>query len=141
MYKISEDNNEERFIASSKEYEFNIEGSAKNVSERIQRRNNEELSKAMEKYMPIGSVVKIKNSFNNYMLIGFNCEKGNERYDYLACEYPFGLDVNHQITAFNHDQIEKIFHIGFVNNQEKSFKVQLNQISDNNSELENEEER
>lgn len=133
---INEEDNKQRFLANDKEYRFKISGSSENVEEKIQQRSNEELANAMKKYMPIGSIVRIKNSFKNYMIIGFNHKLDNTTYDYLACEYPFGVDLNHQNTLFNHNQIEKVFHIGFINNQEKSFKSHLTGTTNNSDELE-----
>jgi len=75
--------------------------------------------------MPVGSIVKIKGSFKKYIIIGFKYEANNKIYDYLFCEYPFGIDSNHKTHMFNHEEIEKIFHIGFINHQEKSFKADL----------------
>lgn len=125
MIDINEENNKKRFIVDEKECKFEIKGSKENVGEIIQQRNREELARAMDKYMPIGSVVKIQDSYKNYMIIGFNYNLNNRSYDYLACEYPFGIDSNHQSKVFDHNQIEKVFHIGFVNNQEKKFKSDL----------------
>ncbi len=136
MNEIKEEDNEKRFVADAREYKFKVNGSSENVGKKIQQRSNEELVNAMKKYMPIGSIVKIGDSFKNYMIMGFNPKVDNKIYDYLACEYPFGLDSNHQSSVFNHNQIEKIFHIGFVNNQEKSFKSELLKSINNSDELE-----
>lgn len=136
MYTINEENNKQRFIADKDEYKFKINDLSDNVGERIQQRSNEELVNAMKKYMPIGSVVKIGNSFKNYMIMGFNYKVGNKIYDYVACEYPFGLSAENKSCAFDHAQIEKVFHIGFVNNQEKSFKTKLLNPMDNREEKE-----
>lgn len=133
---IREENNQNRFIADKHEYNFRINGVSENVAERIEQRKKEELSQAMQKYMPIGSVVKIKDSFQYYMIIGFNYKSNDGKFDYLACQYPYGVDIEHSTTSFNHEDIEKIFHIGFVNNQEKHFKAELIGVLNNNNELE-----
>jgi len=125
MNEINEENNNERFLAGEGEYTFKINGSADNVAERMQQRNRDDMAKAMEKYMPIGSIVKTNESFNKYMIMGFDYEVSDKMYDYLACEYPYGVDRIHKLYGFNHEQIEKVFHIGFINNQEKSFKATL----------------
>lgn len=110
--------NEKRFGGESGEFHFATKG-----EESINDREKNDLAKSIEKYMPIGSVVKLIGNFNKYMIIGFDCKtKEEEIMDYLACDYPYGVNENHQVTLFNHNQIEKIYHIGFVNNQERAFK-------------------
>ena len=130
MDNFNEETNQKRFVAGEQDYKFIIDGKTENVAERIEQRKNEEIANAMKKYMPIGSIVKIKESFKNYMIIGFNHEMKEELYDYISCEYPYGVDGEHGTFVFNHNQIDKVLHIGFVNNQEKSFKAEL--IGDKN---------
>lgn len=132
MNKMNEEENKKRFVADVREYTVKVNGSSENIGEKIQQRSNEELVNAMKKYMPIGSIVKIRDSFKKYMIMGFNSKFDDKIYDYLACEYPFGLDSEHKSDVFNHNQIEKVFHIGFVNNQEKNFKLELLKSINNN---------
>ena len=130
MNEINEKNNNERFVAKKGEYVFKNNSTSNNFAEEIQKRRMDEMANAMKKYMPIGSVVKIAESFKNYMIIGFDCKIAEKIYDYLACEYPFGIDSNHRSCGFNHEQIEKVFYIGFVNNQEKIFKAGISKKHD-----------
>ena len=107
------------------EYKVQIDGKTENVDKIIEERNKKEMLDALKKYMPIGSIVKIRGSFRKYMIAGFNSNIEKTIYDYLACEYPFGFDNHHENVRFNHDEIESVYHIGFINNQEKKFKEEL----------------
>lgn len=69
----------------------------------------------MGKYLPIGSVVLLKNAEKKLMIYGCNQkDTGNDKiYDYIGCLYPEGnIDPKHTYV-FNHDQIERVYFIGF----------------------------
>ena len=91
-----------------------------------------------KKLLPIGTVCKLKNSKNSaLMIIGFlvrKAENGIEgkTYDYLACAYPFGLFDQNKNFMFDNEDIEEIWHEGFVNEQEKDFKLKLEDVLKNN---------
>ena len=75
-----------------------------------------------EKYLPLGSVVTLENATKKIMIIGYlPLSNDNVVYDYNACTFPEGvLDAN-KTLAFNHDQIKEINHLGFDNDEAKSF--------------------
>lgn len=84
-----------------------------------------------EKYLPIGTVVMLKGGSKRAMIIGFCAYEDNEKsklFDYSGCLYPEGLIASNQTLLFNHDQIEKIYYIGFVDPEEKEFKIKLNNL-------------
>jgi len=83
-----------------------------------------------EKYLPIGTVVILKGATKRLMISGF-CALDNSNkdkiWDYSGCMYPEGFINSNQICLFDHDQIEKIYHIGLSNDaEEKEFKESLN---------------
>ena len=85
-----------------------------------------------EKYLPLGSVVMLKGASKRLMVTGF-CTMAAEdasgvMYDYSGCMYPEGVISSDQTALFNHDQIEKIYHMGLVDEEEKSFKMKLVQL-------------
>jgi hypothetical protein len=65
------------------------------------------------------------------MITGF-CSIANENqekiYDYSGCVYPEGYLSSNQVCLFDHDQIEKIFFVGFEDEEEKTFKDKLSKI-------------
>ncbi len=85
------------------------------------------------KYLPIGTVVMLKGGTKRVMIAGFCAIEGNDKkkmWDYSGCMYPEGFLTSNQTCLFNHDQIEKIFHMGLVDDEEKKFKETLNKITD-----------
>lgn len=82
-----------------------------------------------DKYLPIGSVVRLSNGKKNVMIIGF-CPLANTNgqvmYDYSGCLYPEGVFSSEYNLLFNHEQIEKVEYIGFVSPEETAFKEKLN---------------
>lgn len=84
-----------------------------------------------EKYLPIGTVVSLKNTSKKFMITGF-CSIGKENpnkiYDYSGCVYPEGILRFDKIAVFDHNQIERIIYPGFVCEEEHKFKVKLNKL-------------
>lgn len=83
-----------------------------------------------EKYLPIGTVVLLKSGNKRVMITGF-CSTdadGQNIYDYNACAYPEGYIGNDQIYLFNHEQIEKIYHMGFEDEEQKIFEKNLKEL-------------
>ena len=81
-----------------------------------------------EKYLPIGTVVILKEASKRLMITGFcsmDAENKDVMYDYSGCLYPEGVISSNQTALFNHDQIEKVFHLGLVDEEEKKFKETL----------------
>lgn len=84
-----------------------------------------------EKYLPIGTVVLLKGGKKRVMITGFctvSEEDKSKVYDYSGCLYPEGFISSNQTLLFNHEQIEKIFHFGLVDDEEKTFKQRLNEM-------------
>ena len=85
-----------------------------------------------EKYLPIGSVVLLKGGTKKAMITGF-CSVAEEdtkkMYDYTGCIYPEGFLDFDQICLFDHNQIEKVYHVGYIDEEEKSFKKELIEIA------------
>ena len=85
-----------------------------------------------EKYLPIGSVVLLKGGTKKAMITGF-CSVAEEdtkkMYDYTGCIYPEGFLDFDQICLFDHKQIEKVYHVGYIDEEEKSFKKELIEIA------------
>ena len=85
-----------------------------------------------EKFLPLGTVVMLKGASKRLMITGFCTMAAEEAegvmYDYSGCMYPEGVISSDQTALFNHDQIEKIYHLGLVDQEEKDFKIKLNQL-------------
>jgi len=82
-----------------------------------------------EKFLPIGTVCRLKDATKYLMIIGFCVSKEEEQnkvYDYIGCMYPQGMIAQDISFLFDHSQIDEILYEGFVNDIEKEFKQQLN---------------
>lgn len=81
-----------------------------------------------DKYLPIGTVVLLKNAQKRMMITGFCCadeENPDKMYDYIGCLYPEGLISSENNLLFDHDQIGQIFALGFKDEEEVEFKEKL----------------
>lgn len=81
-----------------------------------------------ERTLPIGTVVLLKNATKRLMIIGYcKYKMGDSQkiYDYAACPYPEGFISPEATALFDHEQIDKIFALGFQNEQRFLFEDQL----------------
>lgn len=81
-----------------------------------------------EKYLPIGSVVLLKDAKKRLMITGFCIvpdEDSSKIFDYSGCLYPEGIVSSEQIALFNHEQIQQIYAIGYIDEEEINFKTKL----------------
>ena len=80
------------------------------------------------KYLPIGTILLLKNATKNVMITGFasmSPETGEEIFDYSGCPYPEGFLNYNEVCVFNHDQIDKVIFQGYADEQEDNFKKLL----------------
>ncbi len=81
-----------------------------------------------EKYLPIGTVVMLKGGSKRVMITGFcsmATEDQSKMYDYAGCMFPEGFLSSDQTALFNHDQIERVYHMGLIDEEEQKFKTSL----------------
>ena len=85
-----------------------------------------------EKFLPIGTVVMLNGGTKRVMISGFCAIEGGDKskiWDYSGCMYPEGFMDSSKTCLFNHEQIEKIYHLGLADDkEEKSFKTKLNEL-------------
>ncbi len=93
-----------------------------------------------EKYLPIGSVVLLKNATKRVMIAGYlavDNENTDIVYDYSGCMYPEGFLGSDQVLLFNHDQIEQIDFEGFSDTESEEFLEKLKGLSNDLSQASN----
>ena len=89
--------------------------------------------KSKEKeFLPIGTVVMLKGGSKRVMITGF-CVREEKKpdtiWDYSGCLYPEGILSSNQTCMFNHEQIDKIYHLGLADDEEeKEFKKKLQEV-------------
>ena len=54
----------------------------------------------MEDKLPIGSIIKIKNRKERYIILGKNIENNNMKYDYMCSNYPYGFVLERECFFF-----------------------------------------
>lgn len=82
--------------------------------------------------LPIGTVVLLKNSKKRVMVIGVlqkQIREGDEViWDYSACYYPEGYMGPDKTFLFNNNQIEKIYSIGYQDEEQFAFKEKIDKV-------------
>ena len=68
----------------------------------------------MNKLLPIGSIVKIKNKTFKYIIIGHRAF-AEKYYDYCCAVYPFGFLLDGKLTFIKKNEIETILFLGNIN--------------------------
>ena len=90
----------------------------------------------LEKYLPVGTVLLLKEGTKRVVITGF-CAMGKDHgeviYDYTGCLYPEGMIDSNKMLMFNHDQIDKIYHLGLIDQEELTFKTKLKEIMEKRS--------
>ena len=79
-------------------------------------------------YLPIGSVVLLKNGKKRVMVCGYYVKTNletDEVYDYVGVLYPEGLVSSTENIVFNHEQIDKVFFIGYQDKEESKFRKKI----------------
>ena len=74
--------------------------------------------------LPIGSVVLLKDSEKRVMVIGFAQAMPDDLtkvYDYCGCLFPEGYVDGNNLFLFNHGQIDTIYSIGYMD--EEQFEI------------------
>ena len=82
--------------------------------------------------LPIGSVVLLKNSTKRIMISGVaqvSTDDGGEKiYDYTGVLYPEGFMSVDKNYLFNQDQIDKLYFIGYQDDEGLQFKEKADQL-------------
>lgn len=79
-------------------------------------------------FLPLGTVVLLKGGAKRLMITGYCAyDKSNENkyYDYSGCLYPEGIISSDQLALFNNSQIEKVFFMGYSDEEYKQFMEKL----------------
>lgn len=84
----------------------------------------------MNMILPIGSVVMIAQSDRRLMIIGRDQrdKKTNETFDYIACYFPEGIQESSRVLHFNVEDIQLVFSLGYLNEDELRLRKQLEKI-------------
>lgn len=91
-----------------------------------------ETSDFNSRFLPLGSVVRLKGGQVRIAIIGFTpLEKGKTKvWDYLGAIWPMGVISSDKNLLFNRDQIEEVIFEGFTDNLEAEFRMKLEKASE-----------
>ena len=81
--------------------------------------------------LPIGSVLMLKNSTHRVMITGYAQRKLNEPekvFDYAGCAFPEGVIGPDKTFLFNHDQIETLHALGYVDGESQMFMAKIEDL-------------
>lgn len=80
----------------------------------------------MKKFLPIGSVVLLKESQKRIMIVGVKQKQANSDkvWDYSACLYPEGILDPEKLFLFDTEQIERLYFIGLQDGEGLAFLVE-----------------
>jgi len=82
----------------------------------------------LRSFLPIGSVVLLKEAKKRIMIIGVKQQETNtdKIWDYSGCLYPEGIIDSDSLFLFDENQIEMLFFIGFQDGEGLQFLDMLN---------------
>ncbi len=84
-----------------------------------------------KKYLPIGTVVLLKDATKRIMIAGYCVTTIGETtkvWDYCGYRYPEGFGQKADLRMFDHSEIEKIVYLGLINEEEKAFADKIEEI-------------
>lgn len=86
----------------------------------------------MKKYLPIGSVVLLKESTKRVMIVGLRQKQVDEDkvWDYSACLFPEGIIDPDNLYLFDSAQIERVYFIGLQDEESMLFLKQVSEIEE-----------
>ena len=89
----------------------------------------------IQRYLPIGSVVLLKNATKKLMITGFcmgtEVDGKTVYYDYIGCFWPEGILQTDKNLLFNHDDIAEVIANGYSTEEVTDFKEKLSTVIKN----------
>ena len=89
-----------------------------------------------DKYLPIGSIVRLNDNNKKMMIIGYYSLKYQNSvkiYDYCGCVYPEGMLLANNLFSFNHSDIAEVIFLGFKNKEYDVLNGNLHEPKADNS--------
>ena len=85
------------------------------------------MKKNWNKFLPIGSVVMLKNTKKPLMIMGYlqSFNVDSVVFDYIGCLFPEGVLLSNKNPLFNHNDIDTVIYRGYVNDDTVLFHALL----------------
>ena len=87
----------------------------------------------MKQFLPLGSIVKLKESDAKLMIIGRSQICEGEQYDYSAVLFPVGYIGKNQLFVFNNEDVDITFYLGMQDLEEFAFRQALAEAEEQQS--------
>lgn len=84
-----------------------------------------------EKYLPIGTLVKIDSLEMKVMIIGYasvDKKNMNKIYDYCGCIYPEGIITSERNILFDHNEIKEVFELGYSDEEQINWNNKMKSL-------------
>ena len=90
----------------------------------------------MKSFLPIGSVVLLKDSSKRVMIVGLKQHQvdSDKVWDYSGCLFPEGVVDPEQLYLFDRDQIARLYFIGLQDSESLSFLRRISELEQQNGE-------
>ena len=76
----------------------------------------------MKQFLPLGSIVTLKESEAKMMIIGRSQVCEGVQYDYSAVLFPVGYTGSDQLFVFNNEDVDIMFYLGMQDIEEFAFR-------------------
>ena len=84
----------------------------------------------MEEYLPIGTIVILKDSNQKIMITGYFSSENNKLfYEYRGVSYPEGILELNKGFLFNHKSIKKVVFLGMIDEEYKEYSKKIMNLS------------
>ncbi len=86
----------------------------------------------MKNYLPIGTVVLLKNGSKKLMIYGRRQSRVTDverEYDYIGCLYPEGNIDENYMYLFDHESIDQVIYRGYSDAEEEAYVSKLNEVN------------
>jgi hypothetical protein len=82
-------------------------------------------------YFPLGSVILLEGGEKRLIIIGRRqiSKETGKAFDYAGLLFPEGYQDAENIYLFNHSDVERVFQVGLIDNEELNFQSSLESIS------------
>ena len=91
------------------------------------------MNEKFKKYLPIGSVVLMKDAKKKVMITGYAVKSssfGEKIFDYIGCLYPEGYLGEEYCYVFNNEDIDQVIYKGYSDLEDEVFTKTLKEIND-----------
>lgn len=80
-----------------------------------------------ERTLPVGSIIRLVGANKRIMILGYAKRGKNDDqiFDYTGCVYPEGFGGRDALIVFNHQDIERIYALGYQGEERFDFEKQL----------------